>query len=114
MKQAEAHHYLKVVEWSDEDDCYIGSALPLIGQCCHGKDDAKVFAELSQIVDEWMEVYKKDGKPLPEGTTKKVYSGTFNLRVPPDVHKALAIRAATRGESLNAYCEKVLEHEVGA
>ena len=31
-----ARRYLKVIEWSDEEACYIGSAPPLIGQCCHG------------------------------------------------------------------------------
>jgi hypothetical protein len=31
-----ARRYMKVVEWNDEDVTFIGSALPLIGPCCHG------------------------------------------------------------------------------
>jgi predicted RNase H-like HicB family nuclease len=40
----QARKYLKIVEWSDEDGCYIGSAPPLIGQSCHGKIEAEVIA----------------------------------------------------------------------
>jgi hypothetical protein len=29
--------YTKLVEWSDEDACFVGSAPPLIGPCCHGQ-----------------------------------------------------------------------------
>jgi hypothetical protein len=37
--KAKAAHYTKLVEWSDEDGCFVGSAPPLIGQCCHGADE---------------------------------------------------------------------------
>jgi hypothetical protein len=43
--KTEAARYMKIVEWSDEDGCFMGSAPPLIGQCCHGKDEAKVYAQ---------------------------------------------------------------------
>src|SRR6185436_17601260 len=38
--------YAKIVEWSDEDHCYIGSAPDLIYGGCHGDDEKAVFAEL--------------------------------------------------------------------
>jgi predicted RNase H-like HicB family nuclease len=42
--KAKAAHYLKIVEWSEDDGCFVGSVPPLIGPCCHGKDEAKVYA----------------------------------------------------------------------
>ena len=36
--------YIKVVEWSTEDGCFIGSAPPLVGPCCHGDDEMEVGA----------------------------------------------------------------------
>ena len=61
--------YAKVVAWSDEDQCYIGYAPGLlIGGCCHGDDEKAVFAELCEIVDEWMEIFREDGKALPPPT----------------------------------------------
>ena len=60
--------YAKVVEWSEEDQCYVGSAPGLIYGGCHGSDERAVFAELCEIVEEAIELYKKDGKPLPPPT----------------------------------------------
>ena len=60
----ERNRYLKIVEWSDEDQCYIGSVPGWIGKCCHGNNEEKVYRELCRIVDEWIEIYEKDGVPL--------------------------------------------------
>ncbi len=61
--------YLKLVEWSDEEQCFIGRCPGLIGPCCHGEDETAVYAELCQIVVEWLEMLQADGKPLPEPVT---------------------------------------------
>jgi predicted HicB family RNase H-like nuclease len=104
--------YLKIVEWSDEDDCYVGSVPGWIGKCCHGDDEEKVYRQLCRIVDEWVETYKKDGRPLPPSTFDKKYSGKFQLRPGSDLHKALAIKALQAGDSLNNYCIRVLRKAV--
>ena len=57
--------YVKLVEWSDEDNCFIGSCPELFYGGCHGLDAKAVFSELCQIVDEMIDLYEKDGKPLP-------------------------------------------------
>ena len=41
--------YVKIVEWSDEDQCYVGSAPGLVLGGCHGDDERAVFAELWPI-----------------------------------------------------------------
>ncbi len=43
--------YVKIVEWSDEDGCYVGSAPGLVMAGCHGADEMAVFAELCEIVE---------------------------------------------------------------
>ena len=63
-----AARYIKVVEWSEEDQCFVGSAPGLILGGCHGNNEQQVFAELCQIVDEAVALYLKDGKPLPPAT----------------------------------------------
>jgi len=60
--------YAKVIEWSEEDRCYIGSAPGLIIGGCHGNDEVEVFRELCQIVEEAVRLYRRDGKPLPPAT----------------------------------------------
>jgi predicted RNase H-like HicB family nuclease len=66
--------YVKIVEWSDEDQCYVGSCPSLLYGGCHGDDEKDVFAELCEIVDETIELYIKDGKPLPLPTAGKDYA----------------------------------------
>ena len=67
-------HYVKIVEWSDEDQCYVGSCPGLFYGGCHGNNEKEVFAELCEIVEEKIELYKKDGKPLPPPTAGKDYA----------------------------------------
>ena len=61
--------YVKVVEWSEEDQCYVGSAPGLTFGGCHGVDEKHVFDELCSIVEETIELYRADGKPLPPSTS---------------------------------------------
>ncbi len=63
--------YVKIVAWSAEDECYIGSAPGLVYGGCHGDDETKVFEDLCQIVEESIEIYKRDGKTLPPPTAGK-------------------------------------------
>jgi len=61
----EADKYVKLVEWSDQDQCFIGSCPQLFYGGCHGNEPRAVFDELCQIVEEMIEIYKRDGKTLP-------------------------------------------------
>ena len=64
----ESAKYIKIIEWSDEDQCFVGSSPGLLWAGCHGDDERKVFEELQQIVEETIEIYQKEGRPLPTPT----------------------------------------------
>ncbi len=70
----ESARYVKIVEWSDEDQCFVGSCPGLFYGGCHGQDEKVVFAELCEIVEETIQLYQKDGKPLPPATAGKDYA----------------------------------------
>ncbi|MBI1387413.1 MAG: hypothetical protein GC154_03080 [bacterium] len=57
--------YVKLVEWSDEDACFIGICPELFYGGFHGHEAEAVFSELRRIVEETVELYERDGKPLP-------------------------------------------------
>lgn len=63
--------YIKIVEWSDEDQAFVGQCPGVIGPCCHGDDEALVYRELCRIVDEWIDMARRDGRPLPPPTAGK-------------------------------------------
>jgi predicted RNase H-like HicB family nuclease len=67
MKQSD--RYVKIVEWSEEDQVYVGSAPGLISGGCHGSDERAVFDELCQIVEEAIALYQADSKALPPPTS---------------------------------------------
>jgi predicted HicB family RNase H-like nuclease len=103
-----ARRYLKLVEWSETDGCFVGSAPPIIGPCCHGSTEAEVMAQLTTIVEAWVETIQRDGHPLPAGTAGKKYSGQFVVRVTPELHKKASLKALSRGESLNQFVATTL------
>ena len=69
--------YVKIVEWSEEDQCFVGSAPGLLYGGCHGSDEKEVFAELCQIVEETIELYQQDRKPLPPPTAGRDLANTL-------------------------------------
>lgn len=75
----ESDRYAKIIEWSEADDCYVGSAPGLLYGGCHGDDQQQVFAELCQIVDETIELYHADGKPLPPATSGRDLANTLSI-----------------------------------
>ena len=68
-----ADRYVKLVEWSDQDRCFIGSCPELCYGGCHGEDPRAVFDELCQIVEETVELYQQEGKPLPPALSGKEF-----------------------------------------
>ena len=69
-----SRRYVKIVEWSDEDHCYVGSCPGLFYGGCHGQDERQVFAQLCDIVDEVIESYQREGRQLPPSTSGKDYA----------------------------------------
>jgi len=70
----ESTRYVKIVEWSDEDGCYVGSSPGLLFGGYHGDDERQVFEQLCQIVDETIDLYHQDGKPLPPPTSGRDFA----------------------------------------
>ena len=67
----ESARYVKIVEWSEEDNCYVGSSPGLLYGGCHGESEKEVFMELCDIVEETIQLIHTEGKPLPPATSGK-------------------------------------------
>ena len=106
--KAQSARYAKFVEWGDEDQCFIGRCQEIMGGGVHGGDEAWVYAELCQAVEEMLELFHADGGALPEPLAAKKFSGKLVVRVEPALHRRLAVKALAAGESLNSYCAKTL------
>ena len=66
--------YVKIVEWSTEDHCYVGSSPGLIYGGCHGEDEKAVFDELCRIVEDAIDLHRREGRPLPPPTSGRDFA----------------------------------------
>ena len=90
-------HYTYRVTWSPEDGEHLGlcAEFPSLSWLAATPEGAlkgirKVVADL-----------QANGEPVPEALAEKRYSGEFRVRIPPQVHRELALAAAEQGVSLN-------------
>ncbi|MEP2774664.1 MAG: hypothetical protein ABJQ29_08720 [Luteolibacter sp.] len=66
-----ADNYLRIVQWSDEDQCYIGYCPDLyFGGVCHAVSEEEAYAELCSIVRDEIEHRLKKGDNLPKSTVR--------------------------------------------
>lgn len=63
MKDFDRYH--KWVEWSDEDQVYIGKCPDLITGI-HGSDPVALYGELCEVVQDVINHFNNEGRPLPE------------------------------------------------
>ena len=88
-------------EWSKEDDAYIARCLEFPSLGAHGPSPELALAELRAVVASVIEDMSLSGEGVPESLGTRDYSGKLVLRLPKNVHRDVAIRAAEEGVSLN-------------
>jgi hypothetical protein len=67
MKPIDEYH--RWVEWSEEDQVYIGKCPDLITGI-HGDDPVKVYEELGDVVQEVIDDFQRTGRELPAPRTR--------------------------------------------
>jgi len=101
MKRIEKDRYTYRVTWSEDDQEYVGlcGEFPSLSWLAPSQEAA--LRGIRRVVAEVREDMRSNGEEIPEPLAGKRYSGKFLIRVPPDVHRDLAIEAAESGISLN-------------
>jgi predicted HicB family RNase H-like nuclease len=94
-------HYTYRVTWSDEDNEYVGLCAEFPSLSWLAATPEAALKGIRKTVAEVVEDLKKNREPVPEPIATKRYSGKFMVRVPPAIHRNLAIQAAETGISLN-------------
>jgi len=98
-----ADKYTYRIEWSEEDQVFIARCLEFSGLAAHGDSTEAALNEIKIVVNESIKWLKEDNKPIPEPLGMKKFKGNLTLRVPPEVHRRLAIKSAEEGVSVNQY-----------
>jgi predicted HicB family RNase H-like nuclease len=98
---ANKDHYTYRVTWSAEDNEYIGLCAEFPSLSWLADSQPAALVGIMQVVADVVADMEQNGEPVPEPIADRTYSGKFMVRVPPDTHRALAIKAAEVGVSIN-------------
>ena len=92
------------IEFDEEDRIFVGHLAgirDIVG--FHGASVDELEVAFHQSVDNYIAISEETGRPA-----QKPYSGNMMLRVPPDVHAAVATASEARGQSINQWASEVL------
>ena len=93
--------YTYRVTWSEDDQEYLGLCTEFPSLSWLDQTPELALKGIREIVESVIKDMKHTGEEIPQPIAGKRYSGKFMVRVPPEVHRNLAIQAAESGVSLN-------------
>ncbi len=93
--------YTYRVTWSEEDGEYIGLCVEFPSLSWLAADPESALIGIRQVVADVVADLQKNEEPVPQPLSARTYSGRFMVRVPPELHRQLAMEAAESGISLN-------------
>ncbi len=89
------------VTWSEEDAEYVGLCVEFPSLSWLDVAPEEALKGIRQVVAEVVVDLETNGEPVPEPIASKKFSGKFMVRIPPELHRRLALEAAEAGISLN-------------
>lgn len=99
--QTEIDHYTYRVTWSAEDREHVGLCAEFPSLSWLAKTPTAALQGIRRLIAQVVTDMKANGETIPEPLAERRYSGQFRVRIPPELHRALSIRAAEQGVSLN-------------
>ena len=108
MKTTNVNKYTYNVFWSEEDGAHIAHCLEFQSISGHGNTPEKAIKECKIAVEASIEWMLEEGEEIPAPLGEKKFSGKLNLRMTPEKHRSVAMRAAEQGVSINQYINSKL------
>jgi len=93
--------YTYRVTWSEDDSEYVGLCAEFPSLSWLASTPEAALKGIRKVVEDVVKDMRENGEEVPEPIASRRYSGKFMVRVPPEVHRNLAIKAAEAGVSLN-------------
>lgn len=100
--------YVGTVEFSEADNIFFGKVMGIRALLSYeGSSASELVADFHSAVDDYLALCEAEGKE-----SEKAFKGSFNVRVSPELHKKLVVRATAQQMSLNSYVEWALANSV--
>lgn len=103
--------YTYRVTWSEEDNEYVGLCVEFPSLSWLEPLPEEALKGMRQVVAKAVADLKAGEESIPEPIAVKKYSGKFMVRIPPELHRHLALEAAESGISLNRLASDKLRQE---
>jgi len=101
-----------VIQWSDEDDCYVASIGELKGCMSHGDTLEEATFMIKDALNCHLKAMLKYNDPIPEPLKSIDFKGNIAYRTTPEKHYKLVKRAQKTGKSLNKFIDEVLDEKL--
>ena len=103
--------YTYRITWSEEDQEYAGLCVEFPSLSWLDENPEAALAGIRQVVADSVKDMKSSGETPPEPLSSKRFSGKFMVRIPPELHRKLAIEAQEEGISLNRLASDKLSRQ---
>jgi predicted HicB family RNase H-like nuclease len=110
MKAIRDDRYTYRVTWSEDDKEYVGLCVEFPSLSWLASAPEAALRGIRSVVADAVADMRQNREPVPEPLASRSFSGKFMVRVPPDVHRELAVEAAEAGVSLNRLATVKLAH----
>jgi predicted HicB family RNase H-like nuclease len=110
MKTGRNDHYTYRVTWSEDDQEFIGLCAEFPSLSWLASSQEAALRGVRSVVAQVIADMKKNGETVPDPLASRSFSGKFMVRVPPEIHRRLAVEAAECGVSLNRLASAKLAH----
>ena len=97
----ENDRYTYRVTWSEEDQEYLGLCAEFPSLSWLAATPEQALEGIRTVVANVVSDMQSTGEVVPEPLATRRFSGRFMVRIPPEVHRRLAVEAAEVGVSLN-------------
>lgn len=97
------------ISWSPDDESYVVKVPELQGCTTHGDTWEEAVQNAREAIAAYISSLEKRKLPVPKPLVEQKFSGKIPLRIDPNLHRDLAVRAHLEGTSLNRYIENKLK-----
>jgi predicted HicB family RNase H-like nuclease len=101
MAMLKNDRYTYRVTWSEEDEEYVGLCVEYPSLSWLAPTPQEALEGIRRVVADVVADMEANEEKVPEPIALRHYSGKFTVRIPPDLHRRLAMEAAESGISLN-------------
>lgn len=101
-------YYTYRIIWSVEDEEFVGLCAEYPSLSYLDQNRYKALEGITNLVKEVVADIEASGEEIPEPISQRKYSGKFQVRIPPDLHRKLVMEAAEENVSLNRYVSNKL------